>query len=295
MPLRVTEWIPDRKTIVLLRIPFSFYLLPVFLLSLSETTHVSPAHAVGVFLIVHFLVYPSSNGYNSYVDRDEGSIGGLETPPLPDRRLYLLTAAMDVAAILLSVFINLRFATYVCLYILASRAYSSPLTRLKKYPIGGLIVVAVFQGGMTFLMCSNGIAAPGEVSPSFPVFLTLASSFHIAAAYPLTQIYQHEEDKRQGVKSLSAWLGYQGTFIFSAMMFLCSTFMYYLHFQEKTTMVKFVLLQAFLVPVVFFFLRWWFSVNRDVRQANFENTMRMNLIGSASMTLCFTLFVFLKP
>ena len=38
------------------------------------------ANAALIFVILHILVYPASNGYNSYMDRDEGSIGGLKNP-----------------------------------------------------------------------------------------------------------------------------------------------------------------------------------------------------------------------
>ena len=66
------------NTIKLLRIPFSFFLMPLFLFALSQAETILPSKAIVSFFLIHFLIYPASNGYNSYIDRDEESIGGLE-------------------------------------------------------------------------------------------------------------------------------------------------------------------------------------------------------------------------
>ncbi|WP_223285001.1 hypothetical protein [Hymenobacter qilianensis] len=71
-----------RRAVPLLRIPFSVYLMPVFWFGLSALREpFSLWRAAGVFVVLHVLAYPASNGYNSYYDRDEGSIGGLKKPP----------------------------------------------------------------------------------------------------------------------------------------------------------------------------------------------------------------------
>ncbi len=56
----------------------------------------------------------------------------------------------------------------------------------------------------------------------------LLSSLFLGSAYPLTQIYQHEADKKDGVISLSYKLGYKGTFFFSSILFtMASIFLFY--------------------------------------------------------------------
>ncbi len=86
----------DRNTIKLLRIPFSFFLMPLFLFAYSQAETVIHHQALFSFLIIHLLVYPASNGYNSYIDRDEDSIGGLEKPPMPTIQLFYLTLFLDI-------------------------------------------------------------------------------------------------------------------------------------------------------------------------------------------------------
>src|SRR6266576_2714545 len=110
MRSRIAEILPDKNALILLRIPFSFFLMPVFLLSLSES-HSIDGSAIFSFFIIHLLLYPASNGYNSYVDRDTTPIGGLARPPLPRRNLFYLTLVMDLAAVVLSFQLNASFGS----------------------------------------------------------------------------------------------------------------------------------------------------------------------------------------
>src|SRR6187402_2917127 len=94
------------STIKLLRIPFSIFLSPLYFFALSQVPDINWVNAALIFFILHFLVYPASNGYNSYMDRDTESIGGLEKPPPPSVELYRVTIALDIAAIVLSFFVH---------------------------------------------------------------------------------------------------------------------------------------------------------------------------------------------
>jgi 4-hydroxybenzoate polyprenyltransferase len=280
-------------TVRLLRIPFSLYLMPVFLLALSQAERIDPLSALLSFLIIHVLVYPSSNGYNSYVDRDEGSIGGLEHPPLPTKALYQVTLVLDLIAILLAaITVNLLFALCICAYVLASRAYSSPKVRLKRRAWGGFFTVVFFQGAFTYYMSLIGISG-GEVPAFNPALacVLLASSAQIAGAYPLTQIYQHSEDRKRGDISLSLLLGYRGTFLFSGAMFLLSAVFYAMYFGFLNKASYFFILLFFLLPIIAYFTRWYLGVLRNSENAGYRQTMRMNRIASISMSACFIFFI----
>src|SRR5687767_14239865 len=138
------------STIKLLRIPFSFFLSPIYLFALAQVPDIDWPRAILIFFILHFLVYPASNGYNSYMDRDTQSIGGLEKPPPPSRELYWTTMVLDGAGILLSLLVGPLFTLVMLLYIGASKAYSYRGIRLKKYPYLGYLIVILFQGAATF-------------------------------------------------------------------------------------------------------------------------------------------------
>jgi 1,4-dihydroxy-2-naphthoate octaprenyltransferase len=221
----------QRSTIQLLRFHFSLFLLPVYLFALSQAPVLNVRDAVLCFFILHLLVYPSSNGYNSFMDRDETPIGGLSSPMQPTKQLFYVSVAMDILAVGLSLLISLFFAAGILLYILASRAYSYRGIRLKKYPIIGFLTVFFFQGALVFqLTYQAATSAALHQMPLIPVFL---SSLLIGALYPLTQIYQHEEDRRDGVTTISYLLGKRGTFVFSMVLFLLATAGMYLLFRGQ--------------------------------------------------------------
>ena len=288
-------FIPNRNTIKLLRIPFSLFLMPIFLLALSQSPQIKTLCALYTFLIIHLLVYPASNGYNSYVDRDETPIGGLEKPPLPTKALFYLTLVMDIFAIVLSfIVVSKLFSVCILAYILASRAYSSKQIRLKKYPLIGFLIVVIFQGAFTFFMCTIGIENASFNLTNANIFIMLACSLQIAGAYPLTQIYQHKQDVADGVVSLSYKLGYKGTFLFTALMFIICNVFYFLYFNEVGRTNQFYILQLFFTPILIFFFYWLFKVVKNNSEANFKNTMTMNSIAAISMNSCFAVLFILN-
>jgi 1,4-dihydroxy-2-naphthoate octaprenyltransferase len=283
-----------RDTIKLLRIPFSIFLMPVFLLALSQASQVNLQNTVLAFFIIHLLVYPASNGYNSYADRDTASIGGLEHPPMPTKDLFYVTCLLDLLAVLLSyVCIGWEFSLAIFLYILSSRAYSSRQVRLKKYAFGGFLGVFIFQGAFTYYMSSIAISAHPFVWQEHR-FVLIAASLQIAGAYPITQVYQHQQDLADGVITLSYRLGIKGTFVFTGLMFaLCNVF-YFLHLQEQHHLEQFYLLQVFFLPIIMYFSTWFLKVLKDPSKANFKHTMQMNMIASVCMSSYFILLIILN-
>ncbi|MDG1331079.1 MAG: UbiA family prenyltransferase [Crocinitomicaceae bacterium] len=269
--------------------------MPIFILALSQSPEPNVFYSILSFLIIHLLVYPASNGYNSYIDKDETSIGGLEKPPMPTKALFYLTLVMDSVAILLSfIFIHWIFAVCILAYILASRAYSSKQIRLKKYPLIGFLIVVVFQGAFTYYMSNFGINGTSLTFSSSDIYIMLACSLQIAGAYPLTQIYQHEADLADGVTTLSYKLGYKGTFIFTGILFFICTIFYFLYFQSIGSLNQFFILLFFFAPILVFFNIWFIKTMKNLEEANFKNTMRMNAIASICMSSCFIILTVLN-
>lgn len=166
------------------------------------------------------LGFSSSNGYNSYQDRDESSIGGLKHPPKVSENLFYVTLMFDIAAVLLALLVSIFFSLFVLIFISMSRAYSYRRIRLKKYPIVGFLTVFIFQGAFVYLMAFTAISGFSvEVLSLNHIICMSVSSLFIGSVYPLTQIYQHEADKKDGVISISYKLGYKGTFIFQPSCF----------------------------------------------------------------------------
>jgi 1,4-dihydroxy-2-naphthoate polyprenyltransferase len=280
-----------KSTITLLRIPFSFFLMPVYFFSLSQVQDINYGKAFLVFIIIHLIMYPSSNGYNSYMDKDDGSIGMLERPPKPTEELFWLTALLDALAVLLSLFVNVLFAACIVANIMASRAYSYRGIRLKKYPVTGFLTVILFQGALTYFMVYNGsTSGPWEV----PWKGMLISSLLFGGFYPLTQIYQHQQDLADGVQTLSYKLGVNGTFVFSAIMYFLAEAALFFYFMQRSELNLYWLLQLFFVPVVLYFFYWWKQVWADRENANFHFSLKMNLVAATSTNVAFVLLYFIN-
>jgi 4-hydroxybenzoate polyprenyltransferase len=276
-----------------LRIPFSFFLMPVYLFALAISPNFGESRLLWSFVIIHLLLYPASNAYNSYFDKDERSIGGLKNPPPVNKGLYYTALLFDLLAVVLGfVKINLLFAMMLLVYGLVSKAYSHPAIRLKKYAIGGWIVIGLFQGLFTFLMCYVGINGFGleNLMQAKVLIPGLLTSVMLWGNYPMTQVYQHEEDAKHGDKTMSRLLGIRGTFIFVQVVFGLAALGFVLFFKEFYSLELGYHFLIALAPVVIFFIFWFYLVWRDETKANFSFTMWLNFVSSLCLNGFFIYF-----
>lgn len=285
----------SRDVLLHLRLPFSFYLFPVFCFGLSQTTEINWITVTTIFFILHFFIYPASNIYNSYMDKDEESIGALENPPPVDRRMYIASIILDATGLLLSLSVSILFFILILIYILVSKAYSWHAIRLKKYPFASWLMVSVFQGGYTFMLIN---VFSGSTSSSFfsekNLYCYIISSLLVGAIYPLTQVYQHKEDRKRGDRTISLFLGINGTFLFSSVLFILAITDFYFYFLNFYSIHHFFILILFLLPVLFYFWWWFIKIFNDPNNANFRNTMRLNKISAFCMSSCFLVLLYLN-
>jgi 1,4-dihydroxy-2-naphthoate octaprenyltransferase len=286
----------DRDTFLHLRLPFSIYLLPVFSFGISQALNYHTIDLVIVFIALHFFIYPGSNIYNSYMDNDTGSIGGLKNPPPVTRKLYYASIVTDITGLLLCSLAGWANMLVMSGYVAFSKAYSWRSIRLKKYALLGWIMVAFFQGGYTYMLAN--MAASGDISlswftPANRECMVIATLL-IGAYYPLTQIYQHEDDSRNGDFTISYRLGIIGTFLFSACLFLCGSALCYHYFVSYYSIVQFYIFLACTAPILIYFLYWFTITMKDRRYADYDHAMLMTKISSACMTICFTIIWFIN-
>ena len=283
----------SRSTWLHLRIPFSYFLLPVYLFALSISPNLIVEKLLWSFVIIHLLLYPASNGFNSYFDKDEESIAVLTHPPKVTRQLYWVSLLLDVAAIVLALlYINKEFAILIFIYGLVSKAYSHPSIRLKKYPVSSWLIVVIFQGFFSFLMCYQGINAfPLESLFREKVLMAGAlSTLLLCGSYPLTQVYQHGEDKRHGDITLSMRLGIRGTFYFAIPFFIAAGagFIYFFNrfFQGSWSSIFLVTLS----PVLLFFFYWLSQVIKNPLNASYSFAMSQNFLSATCLNAFFIYF-----
>jgi 4-hydroxybenzoate polyprenyltransferase len=279
-----------------LRIPFSLFLMPVFFFALALTPNLNESRLLWVFLSLHLFLYPSSNGYNSYFDKDEESIGGLKNPPKVTKDLYWLSLIFFIIAIGLAGLINFSFVSMIVLYGLVSMAYSHPLIRIKKYPWLSWLIAGFFQGYFTFAMVYAGLSNLGWDVMLKPHILIpgLLTSLMLWGNYPLTQVYQHGEDSRRGDRTLSLVLGIKGTFSFSALLFGITGAAFIWFFMSKNQVAICWVYLAAMAPILLFFLIWFsFIRTNPVKYANYSWAMGMNTISAISLN-AFFIYYFLQ-
>ena len=277
------------STIRLLRIPFSFFLSPLYFFALSQVPEIDWWNAALLFFLLHFLIYPASNGYNSYMDRDTGPIGGIEKPPLPSKQLFIVTIFLDLAALGLGFLIHPMVPVFLLFYIGASKAYSYRGIRLKKYPVIGYLTVILFQGALTFGLVY--VASQPVLVLHVPWQGMLISALLIGGFYPLTQVYQHQQDLADGVQTISYRLGYTGTFILCSIMYAIAWFFMAQFLISIGEGIKLLVVSIFFVPVVVYFIQWFSRIRKDNVEANFKNAMKMIWLAAICTNIAFLTLV----
>lgn len=266
-------------------------LLPVFLLALATVPEIRPFPTLLAFVILHLLVYPSSNAYNSLQDQDTAPIGGIEFPEKVPQSVGWATLLVDALAVGLSFLVSPLFAGCIALYIILSRLYSYRGVRLKKHPVIGYLTVTLSQGGLIYF--ASYAAISGKTLAPVPGLVI--STLLIGAFYPITQIYQHEQDRQDGVRTLSAMLGVRGTFVYCAALYLFSFLFLGYWFYEQDRLAHFGLLLALFSPVLFWFLRWARQCFQNPLFADYRHTMQMSWRAAVCTNTAFLILSILPP
>lgn len=186
--------------------------MPAFLLSLAMVKGCNVSH-LWLFGILHLLVYPASNGYNTFFDRDTGPIGGLASPPGVTVSLGRLVQVMDFVALVLTWLTVPKVFVGILVYQVASRLYSYHGVRIKALPWLSLVMVGLFQGVLVYAMIA---ALAGQAAAAGPVATIFV---YLVASYPITQAYQIDEDARRGDTTVAMILGTKGCLVATGLLF----------------------------------------------------------------------------
>jgi 1,4-dihydroxy-2-naphthoate polyprenyltransferase len=285
-----------RNLLLHLRLPFSFFLMPIFLFGASQAVNIDWGKASLVFLVLHFLVYPASNIYNSYMDKDESSISCLKNPPPVSKEMLYASFVLDILSLAISYLIAFEFFMAVAIYTMVSKAYSWDKIRLKKSPFASWLAVLLVQGGLTFFVANQLLVQDFVLDlTNKKMWLALvACSLFTGGQYPLTQVFQHKQDQEAGDKTLSILLGIKGTFVFSALMFLIAGICLFYYFLFYYQILDFLLFLMFFWPVLSYFTNWTSAVLKDKDQANYSQTMKFMILNASCMNGYFLLLLIIN-
>jgi 1,4-dihydroxy-2-naphthoate octaprenyltransferase len=175
------------------------------------------------FLNVHVLLFGGVTVYNSYWDKDTGPIGGLRAPP--PLAAWTLPAAwiLQGAGLALALRISLASAAVYAASMACFWLYSAPGPRWKGRPWLSLIAIGAGTGVGGFLL---GYLHDGRGSVSLPAAAgSLAVACLIVSLFPMSQVYQVEEDLGRRDITFAARFGLAGVRRCYAILFPCGVLM----------------------------------------------------------------------
>jgi 4-hydroxybenzoate polyprenyltransferase len=212
---KASPWRITATLLIHLRLHFQILLAPIFLWGYLLADGSLTGRFWVAFTAFHLFLYGGTTAFNSYYDRDEGPVGGLVKPPPVFAALLPFSLVIQGIGAVLALSVNAIFAILYLVIFAMGFAYSHPRTRWKGHPFGGLLTVGIGQGILA------GLAGWTAANPSL-IGLTplnwlglLAAALVTVGFYPLTQIYQIDEDLRRGDRTFAAWAGPPGAFRFA--------------------------------------------------------------------------------
>lgn len=291
----VTFAVLVRILFIHLRLHFQLLLAPIFLWGYLLTGQPLTWRFGLAFLAFHLFLYGGTTAFNSYYDQDEGPVGGLERPPPALPALLPFSLVWQAIGAVLAALVSPPFFLIYLIIFLMGTAYSHPRWRWKSRPLAGLLTVAIGQGILAglggWLSAYEGWVTPGGIAWLGIVAVALITT----GFYPITQIYQVEEDLTRGDLTFAAWAGPQGTFAFAiSTMALAALLLLWVMAQVLG------LWQAILVAVCYLGLlaaivQWSRHYDATAVIANFRRVMRLYMLTSSGFLLFLAFHLLLIP
>jgi 4-hydroxybenzoate polyprenyltransferase len=269
-----------------LRLYWQVMLLPLFLWGFLLAAGEAAVSLISarfwlVLFIFHVLFYGGATALNSYYDQDEGPVGGLWNPPKVTRDLLIFAVGVQIIGLVLLFFISLPLFVLALTMGAVGNAYSHPAVRLKARPWASLLAVSVFQG-------MGGTAAGWLfVQTDWTTLFSLKAVLGMLAAgllntgfYPLTQVYQREEDRKQGVISFAVHWG-ERVFPLAIVCFVCAAILMGALVWQSFGLVQAIVVAGGVALLAVLVALWWRRYDdKDVRQ-NYDWMMRIGLVMTA--------------
>jgi len=197
-----------KSFLIHLRLPYMFGVLSApYLISAVFAENLNWGEFWFQFILIHTLLFGGATAFNSYWDKDEGPIGGLKSPP----KLAEWTRYVSLLIMFLGLVINYdKSMLFNGLYLFSLAlfwVYSSPIGRWKGHPWLSLLTIGLSTGTNSFLM---GVLALGDFLQWWHFTTSIGVAFMLTAMYPVSQIFQIDEDRLRGDYTFAVRYGIKG-------------------------------------------------------------------------------------
>jgi 1,4-dihydroxy-2-naphthoate octaprenyltransferase len=218
--------------------------------------------------------------YNSFYDRDEGPVGGLVKPPPVSQALLPFSLLVQLAGALLASLVNLTFLVIYLVIFVMGVAYSYPRIRWKARPLAGLVTVAIGQGVLASLG-GWATAQPNLLAVDGIGWLgVMAVTLITVGFYPLTQIYQIDEDQARGDRTFAVWAGPRGAFAFALVAQGLAAVILVILLAWLLSPVEAVLVGLFYGALLLAIAHWARTFDGGRVLANYRRIMGLNRLSS---------------
>lgn len=271
--------------VVHLRLPFQLLLAPFFLWGWVLSGGGVHARVLVAWVAFHVFLYGGATAFNSYYDRDAGPVGGLERPPPVTRDLLPFSLAMKTMAGLLALFVNGSFFWLYLSWVLFSLAYSHPSIRLKAHPVASLLSIGLFQGAVAFL--AGWAAARGDLASVLALdglIGAAAATVLLFGLYPLTQVYQVEEDRARGDRTIAVAWGPSGSFALALVCQALGGLLLVLAIGTRFGAGDAALVTAGLLVQLVLVWTWARRFDPQAVLPNYRTSMRLNRLSAAAIS-----------
>ena len=165
-----------------------------------------------VFALIIWVVFLNGGtlAINSVFDKDEGDIGYLNSPPTLPRYLLHFSLVLLIGGQALALLLPPGFQIAYAICFVLSILYSVPPFRFKA--VAGVDWV-INMWGFGTLTPYAAWAATGRPLDLGHGLVLLAFCPLFAGLYPLTQLYQFDEDRRRGDRTLALILGMRASLV----------------------------------------------------------------------------------
>lgn len=273
-----------RRLLIHLRLHYQLLLAPIFLWGYFLAVGEHGARPDGKFWIgffaFHLFFYGGTTAYNSYYDRDEGPVGGLAKPSPVDPALLPFSLILQLIGAGLAFGVNRLFGVLYLLDFILGTAYSHPAIRLKGKPLGSLLVIGVGQGIFAGL-AGYVIAQPDLLAVTPLAWLGIGAAALITVGfYPLTQIYQIDEDLARGDLTFAAWAGPKNSFRFAIGVQSVAATLLVGVIWHLLGLWNALLVALFYIILLATIAQWASVFNNERILANYRRVMRINMLTS---------------
>lgn len=232
------------------------------------------------FLNVHVLLFGGATAYNSWWDKDEGPIGGLKSPPRMWPWMWPVSLGIQYIGLFWALSVGWNYAVIYGISILFFWLYSSPVTRWKGKPILSLVAIGVSTGTNSLFL--GFLAAGGYPITWFEDVAAIGVAFLVLSLYPVSQVFQIDEDQNRGDVTFATKFGLTGIkWLFACFFSLGTAILTYTLVQTNGSIGYIFGCVGAVAYLMILHLVW----QLEGKKSEYPMVMRIKLLASLSFVL----------